>query len=83
MHFAAPSFWLAYEKLSPRIQKHADKAFQQLKQDAQHPSLQFKQVGRYWSARVDRNFRALAVKAPDGWVRFWIGPHSAYDRLIK
>jgi hypothetical protein len=83
MHFAAPGFWLEYEKLPQRTQKLADKAFAQLKQNPQHASLQFKQVGKYWSARVNRNFRALAVKAPVGWVWFWIGPHSAYERMIK
>jgi hypothetical protein len=83
MHFAAPSFWAAYEELPSRIQKHADQAFKLLKNNPQHPSVQFKQVGRYWSARVDKNFRALAVKAPDGWVWFWIGPHTEYDRQLR
>jgi hypothetical protein len=83
MHFAAPSFWQEYERLPERIQKQADKAFDQLKRNPQHASVQFKQVGKFWSARVDKNIRALAVKAPDGWIWFWIGTHAAYERLIK
>jgi hypothetical protein len=82
-HFAAPSFWTEYAKLPKRTQKLADNAFTRLKENPQHPALQFKQVGRYWSARVNMNYRAVAVKAPDGWVWFWIGTHAEYDKLIK
>jgi len=48
-----------------------------------HPSLHFKKVGGLWSARVNREIRALAV--PDGgdFIWFWIGDHREYDRLIK
>lgn len=42
-----------------------------------------KKVGRYWSARVGSNHRALAVAAEDGLVWFWIGEHVQYERLIK
>ncbi len=83
MHVAAPSFWKAYAALPPTVQKKADAAFSVMRTDPQHPSLRFKQVGRYWSARVDKSYRALAVKAPNTWVWFWIGEHSVYDRLIK
>ena len=81
-HFAAPSFWACYEELADAVQNLADKNFELLKADPKHPSLHFKNVGRYWSARVGMDFRAVAVKADDGFVWFWIGTHRAYDRMI-
>jgi hypothetical protein len=81
-HYASPRFWAAYEKLPLAVQKLADANFALLKQDVRHPSLQFKRVGRYWSARVGLHYRALAVEVEDGYLWFWIGSHADYDRLI-
>jgi hypothetical protein len=47
-----------------------------------HPSLHFKTVGRFWSARVGLQHRALAVEYEDDLVWFWTGRHDEYDRLI-
>ena len=60
----------------------ADQAFEFLKQDARHPSLRFKKVGRFWSVRVGGHHRALAIEAADGLVWFWIGSHADYDKLL-
>ena len=65
------------------MQQRADKAFQLLKQDLQHPSVQFKKVGTKWSARVDRGYRALAIATDDGFLWFWIGTHDEYMREIR
>lgn len=81
-HFASQAFWEAYSKLPADIRNLADKNFVLLKQDPQHPSLHFKKIGRFWSARVGRRYRALAVEADDNLLWFWIGSHSDYDRLI-
>jgi hypothetical protein len=83
MHFTAPSFWEAYGNLPEAARKSADRSYELLKDNPRHPSLQFKKVGRYWSARAGLGFRALAVKAADGFVWFWIGTHEEYDRLVK
>jgi hypothetical protein len=64
------------------IQTLADQAYARLRQDPRHPSLHFKKVGRFWSARVGVHHRALAVEAGDGLVWFWIGTHADYDRLL-
>jgi hypothetical protein len=82
-HFASPSFWQRYNRLPEPIQHLADKNYALLKQNPQHPSLHFKQIGRFWSVRVGIEYRALAVEGPAGLVWFWIGTHSEYDRLIK
>jgi hypothetical protein len=81
-HFATPEFWKSYEKLPPRVQRLADQNFQLIKTNPRHPSLHFKRIGRYWSARVGLHFRALGVDADDGVVWFWIGSHAEYDSLI-
>ncbi|WP_404308747.1 type II toxin-antitoxin system RelE family toxin [Neorhodopirellula lusitana] len=81
-HFAGPAFWECYKKLPDAIRALADKNFALLKGNPNHPSLHFKKVGRYRSARVGRDFRALAVETDDGLLWFWIGHHAEYDRLI-
>jgi len=54
-----------------------------LKKNAAHPSLHFKKVGKVWSARVGSDYRALATKIDDGFLRVWIGTHTEYDKLIS
>jgi hypothetical protein len=82
IHFAAPSFWRCYEALPEPVRILADKQFQLLKTDPRHPSLHFKRVGRFHSARVGAHYRALAVDVPDGMLWFWIGTHADYDRVV-
>jgi hypothetical protein len=45
--------------------------------------LHFKPVGRYWSARAGKCWRAVALPSADGYDWFWIGSHDEYARLIK
>jgi len=82
-HYASPEFWTAYYKLPDHVRVLADKNFALLKIDQKHPSVHFKKAGRYFSARVGRQYRALAIEVDDGFVWFWIGKHAMYDRLIK
>jgi len=81
-HFASTEFWRAYERLPGNIRALADKNYELLKQNPKHPSLQFKQVGRYRSVRVGAHYRALGVDIEDGVLWFWIGSHADYDRII-
>jgi len=71
-HYASPDFWTCYRALSPEVQQVADRAYEHLKKDPRHPSLQLKEFGPYWSARVGARYRALAAEASDGFVWFWI-----------
>ncbi len=80
-HFASPNFWAAYEKLPAPVRELADKNFVLLKSNPQHPSLHFKKVGRFWSARVGLRYRALATEVDGNLVWFWIGSHADYDAL--
>jgi len=80
-HFASPSFWECYGNLPPSIQD-LDRSFDLLKANPNHPSLHLKKVGKYWSARVGRRYRALAVEIEEGLLWFWIGTHAEYDKLV-
>jgi hypothetical protein len=82
-HHAAASFWQMYGTLPRPLRKLADKNFKLLESNSSHPSLNFKPVGKYWSARVGLNHRAVAVKSGDDFIWFWIGEHDPYERLIK
>lgn len=82
-HFASGRFWAAYDGLPAHIQALADKNFELLNADLGHPGVQLKKVGRYWSARVGLNHRALAVSHDGNLLWFWIGTHADYDRLLN
>ncbi len=81
IHHTSPDFWRCYEALPQETRRQADQAFEHLKKDTLYPSLHFKKVGRFWSARVSGNYRALAVESTDGLVWFWIGTHAEYDKI--
>jgi hypothetical protein len=81
-HFASPSFWSCNQQLPTAIRETADKNFALLKNDTQHPSLHFKKVGKYWSARVGLSYRTLGMDVNGGVLWFWIGNHADYDKLI-
>lgn len=81
-HRTVERFWRAYDQLPEPVQRLADESYALWKADPRHPSLHFKKVGRFWSARVGAHHRALAVQAEDDLVWFWIGRHDEYDRLI-
>jgi hypothetical protein len=81
-HFASARFWACYAALPEAVQRQADRDFALLKADPRHPSLHFKKVGEYWSARVGLHHRALAIESNDDLLWFWIGTHAEYDKLI-
>lgn len=82
-HFASPSFWDLYDELPPDIQEVADKNFELLKINPKHPSLHFKKVGKYWSVRAGKKYRAIGMEVDEGFLWFWIGIHSEYEKMIK
>ena len=79
---ATPKFWKLYEALPLAIQRKADKAYALWENNPAHPSLHFKKVGKFWSARIDDNYRSLAEVRGDSTYWLWIGDHAAYDLLI-
>ena len=81
-HSANAAFWDAYNRLPVRVQRTADKNHKLLVADPSHPSLHFKKVGRYWSVRAGKGYRAVAAEHDGDFVWFWIGTHDAYELLI-
>ena len=77
------SFRSRLRTLSPEIRTLAVKNFRLWLRDPRHPSIQFKKVGHFWSARIGSDYRALAIAADERVEWFWIGPHDEYDRIIK
>jgi hypothetical protein len=83
MHRASARFWSSYEALPAEARDLADKQFKLLKSNPRHPSLQFKKVGKVWSARVSLSIRALAAEDGADYVWFWIGEHREYERPVQ
>jgi hypothetical protein len=82
IHRATPDFWACYGSLPKQTRTLADKAFALMKLDPRHPSLHFKKIERFWSARVGLDYRAVGVGISDGVLWFWIGNHADYERLL-
>jgi hypothetical protein len=81
-HFTSPEFWEFFYQLPQEVQELARENYELLKRDPHHPSLHFKRVGKYWSVRVGRRYRALATEIDDGYLWGWIGSHAEYDRIV-
>jgi len=82
-HFANRDFWKRYYKLPQKAQVLADENFKLLKENPRHPSLHFKRIGNFWSARAGLDHRALAVHDEADFIWVWIGSHDAYQRMLK
>jgi hypothetical protein len=78
-----PRFWRAYADLPPEIKLAARNQYRLWKDNPRHPSLQFKKVGPFWSARITEDYRSLALLQEDTHHWFWIGTHNEYERLIR
>ncbi|OHB61464.1 MAG: hypothetical protein A2167_03160 [Planctomycetes bacterium RBG_13_46_10] len=83
MHRTTERFRNCLIRLPDRIQRTAKKNFELLKINPSHPSLHFKKTGRFWSARVGINHRALAVVDGQDFIWVWIGTHDEYENMIK
>lgn len=77
------SFRKRLAELPAAIRRLAVKNFKLWRRDPHHAALHFKKVGKYWSARVGIDYRALGLMKEDGVLWFWIGPHHEYDQLLR
>jgi len=62
------------------------KAYQQFKQDPSYPSLRFKKIHPklpIYSARINRDYRAIGQLDEDTVIWFWVGTHAEYDVLLN
>ena len=83
MHRATRRFWECFANLPDEIQNVARKNYALLQANPHHPSLQFKKVGKVWSARVGLHYRALATEDGVDFIWVWIGTHDEYERMIQ
>jgi len=81
-HYASSKFLTLYQALPPNVRDLADKNFQLLKSNPQHPSLHFKRIGELWSVRVGARYRALGIEVEGGLQWIWIVTHAEYDNII-
>jgi len=75
-----------FDSLPPDVRDQAKKAFRLWQQDASHPGLHFKRLHsseQIYSVRVSGGYRALGLLDGDTVTWFWVGSHTAYERLIK
>jgi hypothetical protein len=77
------SFRKRFRNLPPEIQRLARKNFRLWLRDPAHPSIHFKKVKEFWSARVGGRHRALAIWKGDTIEWFWIGSHGESEDLLK
>ncbi|MES2309813.1 MAG: hypothetical protein V4507_13230 [Verrucomicrobiota bacterium] len=80
---ATPRFWTSFEAIPQSIRKTAAKQFRFWRENQSHPSLQFKKVGLFWSARVNDDYRALCYFKNETYYWFWIGKHSEYEKILR
>jgi hypothetical protein len=83
VHKTTPQFRDRFASLPNSVQQLARKNFELLKVNQMHPSLRFKKVSEYWSVRVSRNYRALAIEDGCDFIWVWIGHHDEYDKITK
>jgi hypothetical protein len=70
------SFRDRFKSLPPEIRRLARKNFKLWLRDPRHPSIHFKKVGDFWSARIGSYYRAVAMVEGALVKWFWIGPHD-------
>ncbi len=83
MHRTTARFWRLFDTLPSDVQGVARKNFDLLKRNPAHPSLRFKKVGKFWSARVGLDHRVVAIEDGGDFIWVWIGTHDEYERIIK
>jgi hypothetical protein len=80
------SFRKAFATLPKQVQNQAREAYRQFKRDPNYPSLRFKKVHPelpIYSARINKDYRAVGQLEGDIIIWFWIGSHTDYERLLS
>lgn len=78
-------FRRAYAALPEQVRQQAREAYRLFAQNPRHPGLRFKRIHPtlpVYSARVNREYRAVGVLDGGEIVWFWIGSHDDYDQLL-
>jgi hypothetical protein len=81
-----PSFWRAYNQLTPPVRVRAKAAYQLFAKHPEHPSLRFKKLAaqdQLWSVRINEQYRAVGVRSGETIEWIWIGTHNEFDNLFS
>jgi hypothetical protein len=62
---ATSKFWVSHRRLPAEIRRAAVKQYRLWLQNPRHPSLQFKKVDAFWSARITLDRRARGLRTAD------------------
>jgi hypothetical protein len=84
--FTSRRFRDAYEELPQDVKSRAKRPYRLFRRNPAHPGLNFKKVNErdnVYSARVGLGYRALAQMDGEDVLRFWIGTHAEYDKLLR
>jgi hypothetical protein len=79
-------FLACFAVLPDPVKVQARKAYRLWRQNAAHPSVQFKRVHArepIYSARISLGWRALGLWEGDTIYWFWVGSHAEYDQLLE
>jgi plasmid maintenance system killer protein len=74
-----------FSHLPADTQRDAKRSYRLFRTNPAHPSLHFKKLegeDNIYSVRIGLEYRALAVMNKDRVVRYWVGSHHEYDRLV-
>ncbi len=75
----------AFARLPADVQAQARDAYRRFRDNPHHPGLRFKRIhdrDPIYSARINRDYRAVGVLDGPEIVWFWIGPHDEYAKLL-
>jgi hypothetical protein len=81
-----PSFWRAYDRLTPAVKNRAKAAWKLFERAPAHPSLRFKKLQArddVWSVRITEQYRAVGVRSGDTIEWIWVGTHNEFDNLFS
>ena len=77
-------FWHLYRELPESVKQAARRTYRLWKENPRASALRFKKVRDAYSIRIgNTGYRAIATDVPDGFLWIWIGPHDAYERLLR
>jgi len=80
------SFRKRFKNLPKQVQDQAKEAYHLFKKDPYYPSLHFKRVHSrkpVYSVRINIDYRAVGIFDDNEIVWFWLGSHSAYNKLLN
>jgi hypothetical protein len=78
---STPEFWRLYRVLPADVKELARKNYLLWAENALHPSLHFKPLGKpNWSVRIGNRYRAVGKFAGNTFLWEWIGSHADYSK---